>query len=1279
MTSSCAANLSARGRFRSKPLIMCFRRTVRFGFPFAALAAWFISVNIVGAVAVSSTTDSSFNKVWTIENNNLLVTVHLTTGFFGSGGSTITVKDKAANHTWSQPGILSHPKFTNGTQIPNGIQFYANFTDAVSGVYELRVTMTVPSDTSRQVVMTAAATDSTKLFNGVDFIEPFAAPNTTGSRLMITDWCSGHLYPSDLPDANWPNSYISDYDATLLQLPLAGVVDIDSGLGYSVTLDTPDNANMRCLMLGSRRAPMAKWRPTQVRTIAGNTQGVWGYDRQLTFNFTPSGGHVALAKAFRSSLPAGTLKTLTAKTAGNGNTAKLLGAPLLWDYFQYIDSQEAYTLGVTKARHFVHTWGDPLNFYGQGAVGESERLAATHSRGWLTSEYGVFADAFIVDTEAECDWRHELSSNLLRDYAGNAVPGWSDSDGQQYMRCPSLYVSRATQRLGTRQGSYPVNSYYLDVTPTRQFFECFDANHPRSCSQYRADGQSLLQTIHEQLASGPLVTAGEGGKWWQVPYLDAPLGLMSVLNCPWNGYSPTTYRQTSYPDGTNYNVSQWDSYENYGSLGHKYRAPLWELVFHDCVVSDWYPNDSVDWHARTTGLPFSYQKKKDALNVLYGAVPTFCQIGGADSHAGSGWFLNRADWLASYRNACKPHERLGDQEMLSHQFIAGTSSDVQQTTWADGTVITVNFGTSDHWVTDRSNASYLLRQFDFLVDGNGWKTVRSTNIGLNRSITTIELPDYRFSDSQYDGNGVPVAITTRKINENQLRVNADDNGTAKTFYIYPKQLIPNWNMATTRVWLCDPKTGERTQRLNSWITDDSIGISALTGWVVLDIGEGDGGSTCNDFDGDRRSDVVRLTPGSPMAWTVLKSSSNFISSGTTTKMFGDIAKGDVPVSGDFDGDSLADYAFFRPTSGDWHVWSSRTDSGNITNWGYSTDIPKTGDWDGDGITDMAVFRPYNGLWAIRKSNNTGYINQTWGQAGDIPLSGDYDGDGKTDFAVYRPGTSGTFLILCSNSTTITRSFGSGGLAHGTPIVGDFDGDGISDFGWLGGYKTAYWGWGVLLSSRNWNPANPLTLYWGDYPTYKDLPAIGDYDGDGKTDFCLYRQLPNPAEWYIWSTGDWQLKWAMPFGAYPDLPVSNLDTNYSPIKTWKLTNFASNWTDSAIAGDLADPDYDTIPNLLEYALTMNPNVPNGSGLPTAGTMVVNQSNYLTLTYTHSKTANDLNFIVEVSNDLQAWNSGSYHTAVMGVTDNGSTETIVVRDLTPIGQSQGKRFIRLKVKR
>jgi hypothetical protein len=396
-------------------------------------------------------------------------------------------------------------------------------------------------------------------------------------------------------------------------------------------------------------------------------------------------------------------------------------------------------------------------------------------------------------------------------------------------------------------------------------------------------------------------------------------------------------------------------------------------------------------------------------------------------------------------------------------------------------------------------------------------------------------------------------------------------------------------------------------------------------------------------------------------------------------MFGDIAKGDVPVSGDFDGDSLADYAFFRPTSGDWHVWSSRTDSGNITNWGYSTDIPKTGDWDGDGITDMAVFRPYNGLWAIRKSNNTGYINQTWGQAGDIPLSGDYDGDGKTDFAVYRPGTSGTFLILCSNSTTITRSFGSGGLAHGTPIVGDFDGDGISDFGWLGGYKTAYWGWGVLLSSRNWNPANPLTLYWGDYPTYKDLPAIGDYDGDGKTDFCLYRQLPNPAEWYIWSTGDWQLKWAMPFGAYPDLPVSNLDTNYSPIKTWKLTNFASNWTDSAIAGDLADPDYDTIPNLLEYALTMNPNVPNGSGLPTAGTMVVNQSNYLTLTYTHSKTANDLNFIVEVSNDLQAWNSGSYHTAVMGVTDNGSTETIVVRDLTPIGQSQGKRFIRLKVKR
>ena len=35
-------------------------------------------------------------------------------------------------------------------------------------------------------------------------------------------------------------------------------------------------------------------------------------------------------------------------------------------------------------------------------------------------------------------------------------------------------------------------------------------------------------------------------------------------------------------------------YLTYG-IGHYYRIPFWELVFHDCIVSTWYWGDSSDF------------------------------------------------------------------------------------------------------------------------------------------------------------------------------------------------------------------------------------------------------------------------------------------------------------------------------------------------------------------------------------------------------------------------------------------------------------------------------------------------------------------------------------------------------------------------------------------------------------------------------------------------------------------------------------------------------------
>lgn len=89
-------------------------------------------------------------------------------------------------------------------------------------------------------------------------------------------------------------------------------------------------------------------------------------------------------------------------------------------------------------------------------------------------------------------------------------------------------------------------------------------------------------------------------------------------------------------------------------------------------------------------------------------------------------------------------------------------------------------------------------------------------------------------------------------------------------------------------------------------------------------------------------------------------------------------------------------------------------------WGVAGDVPISGDFDGDHIQDLVVYRPSSGSWFMRLSGFQLSVYSTvtvrWGQAGDVPMPGDYDGDGKTDVAVWRPST-GVWYILFSDTTT----------------------------------------------------------------------------------------------------------------------------------------------------------------------------------------------------------------------------------------------------------------------
>jgi alpha-tubulin suppressor-like RCC1 family protein len=153
-------------------------------------------------------------------------------------------------------------------------------------------------------------------------------------------------------------------------------------------------------------------------------------------------------------------------------------------------------------------------------------------------------------------------------------------------------------------------------------------------------------------------------------------------------------------------------------------------------------------------------------------------------------------------------------------------------------------------------------------------------------------------------------------------------------------------------------------------------------------------------------------------------------------------------------------------------------------------------------------------------------------------------------------------------------------------------------------------------------------------------------------------------------------------------------------SWQFQNFSvAEILDDSLVSDSADPDADGIPNLLEYALGLNPRALTSSGLPTARTDLIGASaqsesagsevqlfstptvdltsgkRYLAYTVNRSSgIRQDIDYIVEVSNDLINWNSGDPYT----VTVLDTAETLEVYSATSLDDVP-RQFMRLKIQR
>ena len=299
---------------------------------------------------------------------------------------------------------------------------------------------------------------------------------------------------------------------------------------------------------------------------------------------------------------------------------------------------------------------------------------------------------------------------------------------------------------------------------------------------------------------------------------------------------------------------------------------------------------------------------------------------------------------------------------------------------------------------------------------------------------------------------------------------------------------------------------------------------------------------------------------------------------------------------DFDGDGRTDLALYREGSRDvsvapqpsyWYFMNATTGAWGGVQWGRTLDIPTPGDFDGDGKTDFGIHRWWefgvgdaNEYWLSHSTggyevlvyewepgyykfprnyvgdaraemaqlyrvnvspdptqpcfmsvyfigdNLDNHIRKTVGDAcnvAPIPVPGDYNNDGYSEIAVFH---NGKFRVWYPPYTSESQPAITQVMDIDYPVVGDYDGDGKTDFA---GTKTVN---GRLLWIIRRSSDGAIELNNFGFATDKQVP--GDYDGDGKTDIAVYR--PSDTSWWIIFSSNGALFFKQ-FGVPTDTPLA----------------------------------------------------------------------------------------------------------------------------------------------
>jgi hypothetical protein len=218
---------------------------------------------------------------------------------------------------------------------------------------------------------------------------------------------------------------------------------------------------------------------------------------------------------------------------------------------------------------------------------------------------------------------------------------------------------------------------------------------------------------------------------------------------------------------------------------------------------------------------------------------------------------------------------------------------------------------------------------------------------------------------------------------------------------------------------------------------------------------------------------------------------------------------------------------YRPSTGEWfldangnYAWDSGVDVTVQTFTAMETQ-PVVGDWNGTGATQLGLFEPSTRQWYLDLNNNRAIddceidaCEGPFGKADDIPIAGKWNSRGNHRMGIFRPSSGYWYLDKdtdgkrdrCGTDGCVyLRKYRTGDM----PLVGDWSGQGISH---LGLFRPSTGEWFLDRNgNRSWDGCR-LDLCIESFGSAGDLPAIGDWDGAGKSNVGVWR--PGTGQWFL---------------------------------------------------------------------------------------------------------------------------------------------------------------------